>query len=342
MAGMSLDPLALRAAVDRPGGMSSAETRDCLALLMSGALSVEAGAGLLEAWATRGETAAELLTVVEVLLSRAVVPRQPQRCFDIVGTGGSGLTRYNVSTTSAFALAAVGVPVAKHGNKGSTRPNGAFDLLEALDIPIGLPPAAQERLLRETGVCFLFARSLHPAMAAVAPMRKRCPRRTVFNLAGPLANPWRPCRQVIGCSRTHTAEVVAAAVAHLGLERALVVVGHPGIDEISVLGPTERWHIQGGAVHKDLVDGPSHDPNDLPGGDAPENATLFLELIRGQRRGVLLDMVVANAGTAWNLWHDRSLDDPHGSVAIRQAFADGAVAHVYDAHRRLAAELAQA
>jgi len=237
-------------------------------------------------------------------------------------------------------LAAVGVPVAKHGNKGSTRPNGAFDLLEALAIPIGLPPVAQQQLLAQTGVCFLFARSLHPAMAAVAPMRKRCPRRTVFNLAGPLANPWRPCRQVIGCSRTHTAEVVATAVSRLGLERALVVVGHPGIDEISVLGPTERWHVHGGEVHKDLVRGPAVDPGDLPGGDAPENALLFHELITGQRQGVLLDMVVANAGAGWNLWHDRQLDDPQGSNLVRAAFADGRVRSVYDAHRQLAQSLA--
>ena len=320
--------------------MSAEETREALALLMSGTVSVDDGAALLETWATRGETPDELMAVVQTLLSRATGPITSRRCLDIVGTGGSGLTRYNISTTSAFALAAAGVPVAKHGNKGSSRPNGSFDLLEALGVPFNLPPAALDRLLSETGVCFLFARNLHPAMAAVAPMRRQCPRRTVFNLAGPLANPWRPCRQLIGCSRTHTAEVVAETATRLGLERALVVVGHPGIDEISVVGPTERWLVQRGQVHKDLFRGPeSGDNSDLPGGDAHENAGIFHRLLDGSERGLLFQMVLANAGAALNLWHDRSIDDPTGIATVRDVFASGAVRKVFEQHRSLAVAL---
>jgi anthranilate phosphoribosyltransferase len=322
--------------------MSAEETRATIAALMSGTVTVEEGATLLEAWSARGETADELMAVVLTLLTRATAPVAPRRCLDIVGTGGSGLTRYNVSTTAAFALAAAGVPVAKHGNKGSSRPNGAFDLLEALGIPFALPPAALDRLLVETGVCFLFARTLHPAMAAVAPMRRMCPRRTIFNLAGPLANPWRPCRQLIGCSRTHTAGIVADAVARLGLERTLVVVGHPGIDEISVVGPTERWLVHGGQVHHDIARGPEQgEHGDLPGGDGSENALIFHRLLDGSERGPLYNMVVTNAGAALNLWLDRDLDDPAGAANIHQLFATGAVKDTFETHRRLAARLVE-
>lgn len=343
---MSLTLAAARAAVARPGGMTADETRSLFALLMGGNLPVGEGAQLLESWSARGETAAELVAVVQELLGRALRPSTTVRCLDVVGTGGSGLDRYNVSTTAAFVAAAAGVPVAKHGNKGSQRPNGSFDLLEALGVPYQLPVAALERLLARTGICFLFARSMHPAMAAVAPMRRLCPRRTIFNLAGPLANPWRPVRQLTGCARTHYGAVMAATLSGLGMERAAVVVGHPGIDEISVTGPTELWEVDRSGIRHRIEAGcvrPDCDYAALPGGDGVANAVVFRRLLTGDETGPLRDMVAVNAGVVLDLWRDRALGSAEGLAEARELIATGAAWRLFERHREAAlAEASQA
>ena len=312
--------------------------------LLAGGVPVEEGGAFLAQWSARGETGAEVAAVVRALLARATPIPLPGPCFDLCGTGGSGLTRYNVSTTTAFILAALGVPVAKHGNRGSARPNGSFDLLDALGIPFQLSPAHQAELFTTTGVCFLFARQVHPAVGAVAPMRKAAGRRTIFNLAGPLANPCRPVRQVVGVAHERTAHVVTEALKDLGVDRAAVVLGHPGLDEVSITGPTHLWEVVGGHAHHRIIDRLHHadlDHAHLPGGDAAENALLFAELVAGRAPGPLEDMVVLNAALALACWRELPLATLDAlREEIREALRDGRVERTVTRHRTAARRLA--
>ncbi|GDY14077.1 anthranilate phosphoribosyltransferase [Planctomycetota bacterium] len=308
-------------------------------LLMAAALAVDQGAELLIRWQRRGPTGTELAAVVRCLLARAVRPPITRPVFDLCGTGGSGRVRFNVSTTAAFVLAAAGVPVAKHGNKGSARPNGSFDLLDALGIPYQLPPERLAEVHARTGLCFLFARAMHPAVAAVAPYRKAAAAvvpRTIFNLAGPLANPCRPTRQLIGVVDQQTAAVVCDAIAILGTEAALVIRGHPGIDEISITGPTQVWAVGIRAPTEYLIPA-ARDPDSLPGGDAQENAKLFSDLVAGNGHPDLAGMVAANAGVAIDLWHGRTPDIAGpGVTEAARLIAAGAIAAQVDAYKAAA------
>ncbi len=330
--------------IERPTGMTAEEVRQVLDLLLSSDTPVVDGAGLLSAWTRRGETAAELAGLVEALLTHAVRVPLAGPCMDLCGTGGSELTRFNVSTTVAFVLAAAGVPVAKHGNRGSRRPNGSFDLLDSLGIPFLLNPEQLAQIFQETGICFLFARVMHPAVGKVAPMRKLVAGRTIFNLAGPLANPCRPTRQIVGVTKEETAVVVAGALAKLGIEHGIVVRGHPGLDEVSITGPSHLWEVAGGHVHHRIVHHYHHHGLDhaaLPGGDAVDNAPIFLRLLAGDEQGPLRDMVVANAALALDCW--RANAHPGGSEAIaevKELLASGTAQAAYFRHRRVARTVA--
>jgi len=329
-------------------GMSEAQTRALLELLMGGTLSPAEGGALLAAWNARGETGLELASLVRGLLERATVLALPGRILDLCGTGGSGLGRYNVSTTAAFVLAASGVRVAKHGNRGSVTANGSFDLLDALQVPFQLSPAGHATVLEHSGVCFLFARLMHPAVAAVAPYRKAAGRRTIFNLAGPLANPGRPQIQLIGVANWAQAEVLAEALERLGVERAVVVQGEPGIDEVSVSGETRWIEVRRQGAHHLRTRGSyrhaMHFPyQELPSGTGPDNARQFAALLAGTGQPGLEAMVSANAAVALDLWHDRALFTTAAPLtAAREALRSGAVLAAFERHRRLAQELTRA
>ncbi len=340
-------PLTLSRARDlvaKPAGMSEVEARGLLDLLMGATLPVEDGGALLAALAARGETGAEVAAFVRGLLERATVFPDPGACLDLCGTGGSGLARFNVSTTAAFVLAGVGVRVAKHGNRGSLRPNGSFDLLDALGVPFLLAPDAHVSLLDRTRCCFLFARAMHPAVAAVAPYRKAAGRRTIFNLAGPLANPCRPVRQIIGVSSWPTARVVAMALQILAVERALVVWGEPGIDEVSVSGATRWLEVDA----KGVVEGGwrASDPSayaDIPAGDAADNAETFRALIAGGGPPALRAMVAANAAVALDLWRGLPiLGDGSSLREAEEAMRSGEAQRAFTGHRDAARSMAAA
>lgn len=334
------DALAL---VRKNVGMSASETTLVLELLVQGSLAEATGADLLKSWAGRGETGTELAATVRFLREKAFQVPVKQPCFDLCGTGGSGRTRYNVSTTVAFIAAAAGVPVAKHGNRGSSRPNGSFDLLEALGIPFGLTVEQEAALQAETGVCFLFARTHHPAVGKVAPYRKAAACRSIFNLAGPLANPAAIKHQVIGTVNEVTARVVADAFLELSPEGALVVWGEPGIDEISVTGKTGYLHVTSSGIAAGAFETPTHPDLDyatLPGGDAEENKETFLALLQGKEKGPILDMISENAGASIDLWEGRSPRyGGEGSEKARSLIKSGAALGVFERHRRAAQEL---
>ena len=329
--------------VRRPGGMDAGESTRLLDLLVGGGLAPEQSAAILVALAKRGETAVELAAFVTGLLARAIPVPLAGGSLDPVGTGGSGLTRYNVSTTAAFIAAAAGVPIAKHGNRGSARSNGSFDFLEALGVPFQLPPDKLARLHAETGVCFLFARAFHPAIATAAPARKLAAaevKRTIFNLAGPLANPARPTRRLIGACDERIARLLAETMAILRVDGAVVVSGHPGIDEVSVTGATLVWEITAVGQHHRVIAPAVHhgiQHQDLPGGDATTNAALFQDLIHGRLGGPLLDMVLVNAGVAIDAWHGRAISNSgEGLRQARELVENGTVARTFAKHREVA------
>lgn len=341
---MTLTAAAAHDRIAAPAGIDAAGVAAVLDLLTDPRLDDAVGGALLSAWAARGETAAEVAALVRLLRAKAITVDLPTPAFDLCGTGGSGLTRYNVSTTVAFILAAAGVPVAKHGNVGSQRPNGSFDLLKELGVPFQLPPSALTRLHVETGVCFLFARAHHPAVGAVARHRKAAGRRTIFNLAGPLANPAPIAAQLIGVAQPAQGPVLAGALAELGVARALVVQGHPGIDEWSVLGPTQWWRTEGGRIvagssNTAVCPGLGH--ADLPGGDALDNAHIFQDLLGGREQGPLRELVLINAGVALDLWSGLPplLDGP-GRKRAAALLDSGAVGEGFARHRALAQRLA--
>ncbi len=326
-------------------GMTSEQTKQLLELLVSGTLELNEGASLLKTWSERGETGTELAAAVQFLKSHAVSVPVSTPCFDLCGTGGSGLERYNVSTTVAFVAAAGGLPVAKHGNRGSQRPNGSFDLLEALEIPFELSPAQEAQLQRETGLCFIFARTHHPAVGKVVSYRKAAARRTIFNLAGPLSNPANIQHQIIGTTNVATAKIVASALLELGSEGALVVYGEPGIDEISVTGQTGTLYVTPQGIIPGAFTTPTHpglDYSILPHGDATENKTTFLNLLSGIERGPLLEMVCQNAGAALDLWAGRvPTYNGEGSHTARALIAGGRAMETFEKHRQLAQALAR-
>lgn len=344
---MTSSYVSLLGLVRSPGGMTAEQTQVVIHHLMDGTVTPEHGAEVLVAWYERGETGTELAAVVEALLAKAIrVPLAAPAVMDVCGTGGSGLGRFNVSTTVAFILASAGVPVVKHGNKGSKVPNGSFDLLEMLGVPFQQTPSHQARLNAETGICFLFARTVHPAVAAVAPARKLAAfkaKRTIFNLAGPLANPCRPAKQIIGVTDERTAHIITDAMKRLGSQRALVVKGHPGIDEISITGPSHVWTVHGGHVHHAIIERIHQhgiDHAHLPCGDAQANAATFHRLLSGEERGPLLDMVCANAGAALDCWRDRAvLSDSVGFDEAKELLLSGKTKATFVRHLMLAKQL---
>lgn len=303
------------------------------------------GAAALRAWADAGETPAAIAALVRWLQARAVQVPLPTPAMDVCGTGGSGLTRYNVSTTVAFVLATLGVQVAKHGNRGSRRPNGSFDLLDALGIPFELVPDAQVQLFEATNLVFCFARQHHPVVGKVGAYRKAAACRTIFNLSGPLANPAPMEAQLLGTADPARLPVLTEALQELGLKKFVVCHGEPGIDECSISGATQ-WlaatdgaSVQSGGCDLQVVE----DYADLPGGDAPVNAALFDAILGGnQDAGVqaLREMVVANAALAISCWRGESIS-AQGEIAdeCRSALLDGRVAQRATEYRGLARQL---
>lgn len=337
---------ALIAAAARPTGLTASEADAALDAIISGALNADDGAELLTTMRQRGETATELNAFVRGLVARAVPLDLGRPVMDVVGTGGSGRARYNASTTACFVLAAAGVPVAKHGNRGSKLPNGSFDLLEALGVPIQLPPGGHRRLLDDTGLCFIFARQMHPAIGAAAAMRKLAAARvpgTIFNLAGPLANPARPARLLLGSAQPAQGAMLAETARLLALERAVVACGHPGIDEVSVTGPTRIWDVGRTGTAAGELSGPASPIDEalVSGGDCTANAATFHRLLSGAERGPLLDFVIANAGTALAVWRDLPPADAACRAEARELIASGAALQRFERYRAAASALAQ-
>ncbi len=220
---------------------------------------------------------------------------------DLVGTGGDRTFTFNVSTTSAFVVAAAGLPVAKHGNRSISSKSGAGDVLEALGVNIMAEPSVVQRCVEEVGIGFMFAPLFNPSMKNVGQVRNEIGIRTVFNILGPLANPSRAKNMVVGVYSPTLTEKIAIAMSRLGVERALVVSGEDNMDEITLTGATTVSEIADGGVKTYQVTpeqfGFSRATlDDLRGGDGAANAVITQDILAGRDRGPKRDIVLLNAG----------------------------------------------
>ncbi|SFR77051.1 anthranilate phosphoribosyltransferase [Sphingomonas jatrophae] len=250
----------------------------------------------------REETSVEIAAAARALRERMIEVQAPPGAIDVCGTGGDGAHSLNISTAVAIVVAACGVPVAKHGNRAASSKAGAADTLEALGLDLDRASARAEESLADLGLCFLFAQKHHPALARLAPVRRAIGRRTIFNLIGPLANPARVTRQLVGIARVDYLDTVAGAMQLLGIERAMLVSGEESLDELSIAGPSRviRLDAAGRAdetVAPETLGLERHPLDAIRGGDAAFNAARLRELLLGEP-SAYRDAVLLNAAAA--------------------------------------------
>ena len=299
----------LRRGVD----LNSGDIDFAVTLLLSDQVDDELKAEFLTALHNKGESAEEIVGFVQRLMERAVDPMidpadLPGPLIDVCGTGGDGLDFFNVSTAISFVLAAGGAVVAKHGNRAVTSRCGSADVLEELGVAIDLSPPDLKECLQRFGLGFIFARKYHPAFRALAEMRKRLARqnqRTVFNLLGPLLNPVRPSRQLIGVFASHLTTIFAEVLRQLEREHAWVVHGLAedghGMDDISISGATTVAELVDEKVNSAVLDAnwlgiARVSTTELQGGNAKENAATLEGILAGKITGPKRDMTLVNAG----------------------------------------------
>ncbi len=295
--------------------------------VMDGKTSDVQKSALLIALRMKGETVDEI-TGAAMAMRERVTPLDVDKAnlIDTCGTGGDGRGTFNISTLAAIVAASAGAQVAKHGNRAVSSSCGSADLLSELGVNIDLDAPRMSQVLRSTGISFLFEPKQHPAMSAVAGVRRELGMRTIFNVLGPLTNPAFAKRQVLGVYSDHLVEIVAGVLVALGAEHALVVHSRDGLDEISVSAPTHVCEVRDGKMRSyDITpaDGGvgTHRIEDVAGGDAKTNAAIARSILEG-RSGAAQDVVVLNAGAA--LYIAGAAESIRAGVAMaRQAIASG-------------------
>jgi anthranilate phosphoribosyltransferase len=329
---LSMSDEPLRQAIRRLAAHESLDA-DCLrrafGVIMRGEGTPVQVAALLMALRVKGETPTEVAGVVEALREAMIVlsAERPEELVDTCGTGGGALTTFNISTASALVAAGMGVRVAKHGNRSFTSRSGSADVLEALGVVIDASPAAMAATLADAGIVFMFAPLMHPALRHVGPVRRELAVPTVMNIVGPLANPARAGRQVVGVAERARLELLADALAELGAVRAMVVHGEPGLDEISPLGLTHVMEVRDGRTAAWTIDPADHGVtgvslDDLAGGDPAHNATVIEAVLRGHGPRGAQSAVLLNAAAALYVSRDGGCY-ADAVAATRRAMADG-------------------
>jgi anthranilate phosphoribosyltransferase len=283
--------------------LTEGEAERALETIMEGTAPPAATAALLTAMRVRGESVSEIVGFARAMRRFAARVQAPEGVVDTCGTGGDAKGTINISTAAAFVARGAGVVVAKHGNRAATSRAGSADVLEALGAEIELGPEQVSRCIEEAGVGFMFARTHHPAMKFVAPVRAELPFRTIFNLLGPLTNPAGARRQLVGVFGGAYVRPVAEALGSLGAEKALVVHGTDGMDEITVTDKTLVAEVGDAGIEEYEVSPedfglPLHDPDGLLGGDAHLNARILRDILSGTETGAARDVVLLNAGAA--------------------------------------------
>jgi anthranilate phosphoribosyltransferase len=286
--------------------LSAEEVESAFETIFRGEASPAQMGAFLAALRMKGETPSEIAAAAQVMRRRATPVRTPpgRVVVDTCGTGGDGAGTFNLSTAAALVVAGAGVTVAKHGNRSVSSQSGSADVLAACGVRVEAPVEVVERCLAEIGIGFLYAPALHGAMRHVAPVRREVGIRSIFNLLGPLANPAGTPRQLLGVYSEHLVPVVAQTLAQLGSERALVVHGLDGLDEVSPCGPTRAAWVEAGHVREVVLEPEDGGLRPVPraalrGGDPAENARMLHSLLGGAA-GPMRDAVLLNAGAA--LW----------------------------------------
>lgn len=283
--------------------LSTDEAAAVMRLIMEGQAPPVQVSALLVALRMKGETPQELTGFARVMRDKAVrIQCRRRPLLDTCGTGGDSIKTFNISTATAFVAAGAGTAVAKHGNRSVTSQCGSADVLEALGINLQTCAETAAACLDQIGIAFLFAPAFHPAMKHAMPVRRELGIRTVFNLLGPLTNPAGATCQLLGVPAPQWVEPIACVLANLGSQRALVVHGKGGLDEISTLGETLVAEVRDGKVKDYAVSPedfgvPQAQPQDLAGGDAASNASLLTALLNG-KTGPQRDVVLVNSAAA--------------------------------------------
>ena len=292
--------------------------------LSAGADPIQLGA-LLASMATRGEDVAEIAGAADALRAAMIPFDHPfTDAIDTCGTGGDGLATFNLSTAAAIVAAAAGARVIKHGNRAISSRSGSADLLETAGLPLELSPRAALSVLEQVGITFLFAPAYHPSLRAAAPVRRALGIRTIFNFLGPLCNPGRVRAQLVGVGDARRGPDLAAVLAALGHERAFVVHGAGGADELTLAGENQVWSSGSGSAegfHAAALGLTSAPTSALAGGDAEHNLAL-LHRVLGGAQGPLFDAVVLNAGAALVV-ASRSATAREGCALAREALVSG-------------------
>ncbi len=328
----------IAAAVTRP--LTRTEAEEAFTILFEGEATPAQMGGLLMTLRTRGETVDEYAAAAAVMRAKCVRVRAPEGAMDIVGTGGDGMGTLNISTATAFVVAGAGVPVAKHGNRNLSSKSGAADALGALGINVMVGPAEVEAVLAETGIGFMMAPMHHPAMRHVGPVRAELGTRTIFNILGPLTNPAGVKRQLTGAFSVDLIRPMAEVLQALGSERAWLVHGGDGTDELSIAAPSRVAALEDGAIREFEVRPedaglPLHPFEELLGGEAAENAAALRDVLSGKGRPAYRDAVLLNAAAALVV-AGRAANLKEGVEQARNAIASGAaLAKVEALARRL-------
>jgi anthranilate phosphoribosyltransferase len=299
---MADDFKALIAKVATGATLSREEAAGAFDRMMSGEATPSQMGGLLMALRVRGETVEEITGAVTTMRAKMLGVKAPPDAVDVVGTGGDASGSFNISTCAAFIVAGAGVPVAKHGNRALSSRSGAADVLQALGVKIELTADQVGACIRDAGIGFMFAPAHHPAMKNVGPTRVELGTRTIFNLLGPLSNPARVKRQMIGTFSKQWVEPMAQVLKNLGAESIWVVHGSDGLDEITTAGPTSVAALENGKIRTFEVSpedaGLSRSkPEALRGGDAEHNAKALLDVLQC-KQSPFRDVAILNAAAA--------------------------------------------
>lgn len=285
--------------------LTADEAESAFNIVMQGQATAVQVASLLSALRVAGESPDVVAGVVRALRSAMVslAADDPDALVDTCGTGGGAVATFNISTAAAIVAAGAGVRIAKHGNRSFTSKCGSADVLEALGVPIEVTVPVMENALRDAGIVFMFAPLMHPAMRHVGPVRRELGIPTVMNIVGPLANPARAGRQVVGVADLERAPVLAGALSALGAIHALVVHGEPGLDEVSPLGPTHVIEVRNGSTSRWTIHPDDHgykklSRHDLAGSEPKENARIIEAILDGGGPKGARAAIVLNAGAA--------------------------------------------
>ena len=280
-----------------------------MAEIMDGTATNAQMGAFLAALRMKGETVTEITACAEVMREKGLKVEVPFDVMEIVGTGGDEVGTFNISTTSAFVVAAGGVPVAKHGNRSVSSKSGAADVLERLGARLDLTPEQNVEVLKKANMCFMFAQVYHTSMKNVGPVRKEMGARTIFNILGPLTNPARANMQLMGVYREDLVEPMAQVLSNLGVVRGLVVNGSDGLDEATMTGATHMCEIREGKFRTydltpEALGMRRCTLQDLVGGTPEENAQISRDILTGRLKGPKRDAVILNSALSLYLGID--------------------------------------